>query len=144
MTETNALNLLVDEKAKLASRLDQEREQLDALRQIAIGVEEQIIGLEQRLADINEVLGLDPQLRLDDSDVRLRGQRLEHVAISVLQDALQHDNETIHYREWFDLIRDRGYLVAGKQPLNTFLAQINRAKNVERVGKRTGIYRIAS
>jgi hypothetical protein len=49
----------------------------------------------------------------------------------------------VHYREWFELLRSRGHLIAGKEPINTFLAQINRSTKVERVGRRTGRYRIA-
>jgi hypothetical protein len=48
----------------------------------------------------------------------------------------------IHYREWFDLIREAGYQVSGQNPLGTFLAQLNRSSAVERVGSRTGRYRL--
>jgi hypothetical protein len=68
---------------------------------------------------------------------------LEQVAIDVLEAELGAGAE-VHYREWFELLRSRGHLVAGKEPLNTFLSQINRSDAVERVGRRTGIYRLAS
>jgi hypothetical protein len=50
----------------------------------------------------------------------------------------------VHYREWFDLLRARGHLVGGKEPLNTFLAQINRSDAIEKVGRRSGRYKLAA
>lgn len=50
----------------------------------------------------------------------------------------------VHYQERFELLRSQGHLVAGKEPLNTFLTQINRSEAVERVGSRTGRYKVKS
>ena len=50
----------------------------------------------------------------------------------------------VHYREWFELLRSRGHLVAGKEPVNTFLTQINRSDAVIRVGRRSGRYKLAA
>ena len=48
----------------------------------------------------------------------------------------------IHYKEWFELVQAQGHRVGGKDPLATFLAQIHRAPGVERLGSRTGLYRL--
>jgi hypothetical protein len=48
------------------------------------------------------------------------------------------------YRDWYELLRSRGLVVSGKEPVNTFLAQINRSASVERVGRRTGRYRVSA
>jgi hypothetical protein len=48
----------------------------------------------------------------------------------------------IHYRAWFDLVREDGHQVGGKDPLATFLAQINRAPGVVSAGNRSGRYRL--
>ena len=41
------------------------------------------------------------------------------------------------------MLRAEGHVVAGKEPLNTFLSQINRSEAVQSVGRRTGRYRLA-
>ena len=65
---------------------------------------------------------MHPQLRLIiQADMRLRGQQLEQIAIAVLVES-RADAEAIHYREWFEMLRVRGHLVAGKEPIDTFLA----------------------
>jgi hypothetical protein len=89
------------------------------------------------------VLGREPQLRLDEAHLRLRGRRLEEVALKVLTEERGPEAE-VHYREWFELLRQKGFLVAGKEPVNTFLAQINRSGAIEKVGHRSGRYRLAS
>jgi hypothetical protein len=86
-------------------------------------------------------LGLSSQLRIEDLSPRLRGQRLQEVAVQVLRSQWETD-EPIHYREWFDLVQGEGHRVGGKDPLATFLAQVNRAPGVESLGGRSGRYRL--
>lgn len=136
------MDALVGERKALLARIEQEREQLEGMRRIVAGLEERLAHDERMLEEVSSVLGISPQLRLDDSDVRLRGRRLEEVAVEVLQTERGAGAE-VHYREWFELLREHGYLVAGKEPLNTFLTQINRSQSVERVGRRTGRYRLS-
>ncbi len=93
------------------------------------------------LAELEQALGRAVQLSIDDLDGRLRGQRLLDVAIKLLEEKLGRGQE-IHYREWFQLLQEHGYRVGGKDPLATFLAQINRSEAVESLGKRTGRYRL--
>jgi hypothetical protein len=141
--EEGALETLLSERQRLLALVEQEREQLDSLRLIVDGVSERIHGAERALEEIDSVLGRAPQLRLTDADIRLRGKRLQEVAIEVLKNELGPGVE-LHYKEWFELLRANGHRVAGKEPLNTFLAQINRTDSVERVGRRTGRYRLAA
>ncbi len=119
------------------------REQSERLRQVLDGVQEDL-GCAVRLAvQLDEMLGIAPQLSIADSDELLRGQRLRSVAIQVLK---RHRGlcATVHYREWFELIITEGHRVAGKDPLATFLTQLSRAPEVERVGRRTGMYRLSA
>ena len=142
MASDEAIEVLLAERRRLLGRLEQEAEQLEALRSVVEDLADRVARGKQALGEINSVLGKEPQLRLDEADVRLRGQRLEQIAIEVL--TTHHDREEpVHYRDWFELLRSNGYLVAGKAPLDTFLAQINRSAAVERVGRRTGLYRLA-
>jgi hypothetical protein len=134
---------LLAERQGLFGRIEQKREQLEGMRRIVEELEQSLVQDEHVLREIDEVLGREPQLRLDDAHVRLRGRRLEEVALEVLAEERGPDAE-VHYREWFELLRQKGFLVAGKEPVNTFLAQINRSGAVEKIGRRSGRYRLAS
>ena len=135
------LDALLDQRRRLWARVEADREQLEQLRSIVADVAERLAHDERILEEIDSVLGRNPQLRLEEADLRLRGRRLEEVAVQILA-ADRGAGAEIHYREWYELLRSRGHLVAGKEPLNTFLAQINRSEAVERVGRRSGRYRL--
>jgi hypothetical protein len=47
-----------------------------------------------------------------------------------------------HDRDWYALLCAAGYRAHGKEPLASFLAQINRAERVEPLGGRSGRYRL--
>jgi hypothetical protein len=134
---------LLRERDVLADRVAMQREQLDRLRLIAESLEERLSHDEYLLGELEGVLGIAAQLRLEALDERLRGQRLEEVAIAVLREEHGAD-AVVHYRDWFQLLRARGHHVAGKNPVGTFLAQISRSQAIERVGRRTGRYRLVS
>jgi hypothetical protein len=127
------------EYREMVARASRSRERAERLRDLAEQAQLQADAHDRLARDLAEVLGLDPQINLSDLDGRLRGQRLREVAVKVLVE-LGRVNEPIHYREWFGLLRSRGYDVAGKDPLATFLAQVSRADGVEGVGRRSGLY----
>jgi hypothetical protein len=126
---------------QLASRVSQQREQADRLRALAGQLEDQTARDEHLLRELGAVLGLSAQMRIEDLSPRLRGQRLQEVALEVLRTHWGADRE-IHYREWYDLLQSKGHRIGGKDPLATFLAQVHRAPGVERLGSRTGRYRL--
>jgi hypothetical protein len=66
----------------------------------------------------------------------LRGPAIRTTAVSLLAAA---GRDTLHYRDWFDLLTQAGYDVAGKDPLAVFLTQISRSPAV-RKGARPGEY----
>ena len=134
-------DLLLQEAAALTRKIAAQTDQADRLRLLAARVEEQNVLDRQNLAELEAVLGEAAQLAIDDLDQLLRGQRLERVAIRLLRESHGAD-AVIHYREWFDLLRAEGYRVSGRNPLGTFLSQLNRSNSVERVGRRTGKYRL--
>jgi hypothetical protein len=125
----------------LIGRIEQEQEELEVLRALVENLADQLSRDEYMFRQVDSALGRAPQLTLEQANLRLRGQDLERVAVEVLQEERGADAE-VHYREWFELLRARGYLVSGKQPINTFLAQIGRSNAVESVGRRTGRYRL--
>lgn len=117
------------------------RERADRHRALADALEARVARDEHVLAEVEELLELRPQLRIEHLDRRLRGQRLREVAVEVLARERGFE-EPVHYRQWFALLRRAGHEVAGKDPLASFLAQVTRAPEVERVGERSGIYRL--
>lgn len=138
----DSIETLLEQRRLLVARVGEEQERLEALRQMAANLEAQLDFDERVLVEIDSVLGRRPQLRLEDANLRLRGRRLEEIAIAILSEE-REPGSVVHYREWFELLRARGHLVAGKAPLNTFLAQINRCEGVEAIGRRTGRYRLS-
>jgi hypothetical protein len=137
----NLKDALLEEAAALAHRIEAQAEQAERLRALADRLERQTEEDRHALHDLEGLLGEATQLRIDDLDKRLGGQRLERVAVRLLKERPEAA-AGIHYREWFDLVREAGYQVSGQKPLGTFLAQINRSDAVERVGTRTGRYRL--
>jgi hypothetical protein len=132
---------LLEERQRLADRVQQQVEQLDRFREIVAELTERLDRDGRLLGELDSLLGKTAQLRLEDLDPRLRGQRLEEIAIQILLEDRGPEAE-VHYREWFELLRARGLRVSGKDPLGTFLAQINRSQAVQRVGSRTGRYKL--
>ncbi len=123
----------------LVVRVAQQRDQADRLRAMAEHLKERTVADEHLLDEMAGALGLSAQLRIEDLSSRLRGQRLQAVALQVLETHWGKGRE-IHYREWFELVSEQGHRIGGKDPLATFLAQIHRAPGVESGGQRSGRY----
>jgi hypothetical protein len=126
----------------LLVRVTQQREQADRLRALAEQLEERTAADEHLLEELAGALGLASQLRIEDLSPRLRGQRLQEVALQVLETHWGTQRE-IHYRQWFDLVQAQGYRVGGKDPVATFLSQVHRAPGVVSVGRRSGRYQLS-
>jgi hypothetical protein len=86
---------------------------------------------------------VEDQLSLVHLSDQLRGERLRDVAAEVLW---RHHSagEVVHYKEWFQLVVADGYRIGGKDPSATFLTQVARVNSVERVGRRSGLYRLVA
>ncbi len=76
---------------------------------------------------------------IEQFDERLRGARLQEIAVSVLADHHQ-PGEAVHYKQWYGLLRAAGFAVGGKDPLASFLAAVRRSPHVRPVGQRSGLY----
>lgn len=134
-------NALMEECRAMAERVRAGRRRAEQLRALAEHAETQASRDEQILGELEAALGMAPQLRIEDLDRRLGGQRLEEIAIDLLRQERRF-GEDIHYREWFALIEQAGHHVAGRDPHATFLAQLRRSEHVEAVGRRSGRYRL--
>jgi hypothetical protein len=124
---------------ELAGRLARNRERAELLQQLADQARQQADSEERLLEELAAGLGRACQLRIEQLDRRLRGQRLQEIAIEILAGRLS-PGEQIHYRQWFSWVEEEGFKVGGKDPLATFLGQINRSPRVVPVGRRSGLY----
>lgn len=131
--------VVAEEHAGLVARLRDRNTRIEQLRAILEVFEQQATRDEEQLREIEGLLGISAQLRIDDMNRRLRGQRLQEVAVEILNREVGTERP-VHYREWYELVRAAGYGVGGKDPLATFLAQVARAPEVKSAGRRSGRY----
>ena len=129
------------ERERLAVRLAEAQERVAHFDACAAEVREEAESLARLIRDLEEMLGMLPQIAMCEIDEELRGGRLREVALDVLREKAG-DGTPIHYREWFRALNEAGFRVVGKDPLASFLTQVSRMERVERIGRRTGLYRL--
>jgi hypothetical protein len=129
------------ERDALAARLIDVQARVDHLDALAAEAREEAESLGASIRAIEEVASLAPQLAFCEISEELRGERLREVALEVLC-RLSSSGEAVHYRVWFDSVVDSGYRVSGRDPLATFLTQVTRIDRVEKIGHRSGLYRL--
>jgi hypothetical protein len=66
------------------ARLRDRQARIEQLRALLEVLEEQTARDEEQLREIEGLLGISPQLRIEDLNRRLRGQRLQEVALEIL------------------------------------------------------------
>jgi hypothetical protein len=140
---TEANEAVFSEYRIVRGRIIEQRAQVERLRALVERLEEQVARDERFLVELESALGLADQLRIEELDPVLRGERLREVALEVLAEEVGPGRE-IHYRDWFALVQSAGHQIGGRDPLATFLAQVNRAAGVVPSGHRSGLYRLAA
>ena len=131
------------EYAAVLARVIEQRERAEQVRALADQLDENATRDEHLLGELAAVIGHDPQLRLEDLDQRLGGQRLREVALEILRREVG-PGAPIHYKEWYGLLIAAGHKVGGRDPVATFLAQVHRCERVEPIGQRTGRFRLVA
>jgi hypothetical protein len=129
------------ERAVVVARLAALQEQSTRLHKLVDAVDVNVAETSRLLRNIDEMLGLAPQLSLDATQGELRGRKLQEIAVELLRQE-RGAGSVIHYREWFDLLAEAGLEVGGCDPLASFLTQISRSPAVESVRPRSGLYRL--
>lgn len=129
------------ERAVVESRLAALQEQSLRLHGLADAVDADALETARLLRNIDEMLGLAPQLSLEALHGELRGRKLREIAVELLRQKRVPGDE-IHYKDWFALLTETGLQVAGRDPLATFLTQVSKAEGVESVRPRSGLYRL--
>lgn len=130
------------ERGLVAARLEALRGQSQRLHELADQVDADVTEAARLLRQMDEMLGLAPQLSLD-THGELRGHKLQEIAVELLRQKRGSGVE-VHYRDWFALLLETGIRVAGKDPLGSFLTQVSRSPAVESVRPRSGLYRLRS
>jgi hypothetical protein len=130
---------LMNEYDELARRVVQQRDRAEVLQRLAAQAIAQAAADERLLNELAETLGMSCQLRIEQLDRRLRGQRLQEIAVEVLAARLE-PGQPVHYKQWFEWVERKGFKVAGKDPLATFLGQIARSPRIVSAGRRSGLY----
>lgn len=124
---------------ELSQRVVQHRARADVLQRMAEQAAAQAASDERLLNELAGSLGIACQLRIEQLDRRLRGQRLQEIAVEILASRLE-PGQTVHYRQWFEWVEQQGFKVSGKDPLATFLGQIGRSPRIVSAGRRSGLY----
>lgn len=130
---------LTKQYEELSARAVQHRERAELLQRMADQANGQAVNDERLLDELAGTLGRACQLRIEQLDRRLRGQRLQEIAVELLASRLA-PGETIHYKQWFSWVEAEGFRVGGKDPQATFLAQVARSPRVVSAGRRSGRY----
>jgi hypothetical protein len=143
---------LLDAAASERMALEEDLKSLEARRQIlnselrSLEIEER--EMRRRLKLVSELAG-DHQPRAlravpDGGDAQSRevlgGARIRRVAGQIVARS-EEPLRPRHYTEWFQELLDRGYAVAGRDPLAAFLTQLNRSPVVRRESE-PGMYRL--
>ena len=131
------------ERDALAARLIDAQARVDHFECHAAEAREEAEAFVASIRAIEEVAGLAPQMALCEISEELRGERLREVALEVLR-RLSSSGDPIHYRIWFQELVESGYRVLGRDPLATFLTQVALVDSVERVGRRSGLYKLVA
>ena len=135
--------------------LAQRREQIERAR---AGVRTELQRLEHELTAIDEHLELlvriAPLAADDAQPTRRSADPPQHqrpgvarvlqgpaIRITAVRLLVEHEPqvEAIHYRDWYRLLKERGFAVAGKKPLAVFLTQVSRSP-VMRKTTSAGVY----
>lgn len=131
------------EREALLKRYDECKARSDHHAELAAQAMREADRYARTIRELGEILEVEDQLSLVDLSDQLRGERLRDVAAEVLW---RHHSagEVVHYKEWFQLVVADGYRIGGKDPSATFLTQVARVESVERVGRRSGLYRLVA
>jgi hypothetical protein len=81
-----------------------------------------------------------PDAGSDEHATVLRGPDIREAALRVLI-AQPGPIEALHYRQWYELLVDAGFRVAGKDPLAVFLTQLSRSPLVRKASA-PGVYEV--
>jgi hypothetical protein len=131
------------ERAVLLARYEECRAKSDHHAALADEAAREAERYARTIRELGEILGIEDQLSIINLCDDLRGERLREIATEVIWRHFRA-GDVVHYKEWFQLVVSDGHRIGGKDPNATFLTQVARVDSVERVGKRSGLYRLVA
>lgn len=131
------------ERATLLTRYEEARELSEHHAQLAEQAAREAERYAKTIRELGELLEIEDQLSIVQLSDQLRGERLREIATDVLW-RHHRAGDIVHYKQWFDLVVADGYRIGGKNPAATFLTQVARVASVERVGRRSGLYKLVA
>jgi hypothetical protein len=129
------------EREKLIERYEEACARKNHHAQLAEDASREAGRYAKTIRELGELLEIEDQLSIVALSDQLRGERLREVATDVLW-RHHRAGDVVHYKQWFDLVVADGYAIGGKNAAATFLTQVARVSSVERVGRRSGLYRL--
>jgi hypothetical protein len=131
------------EREKLIVRYEECRAHSEEYASLAAEAAREAERYAKTIRELGELLEVEDQLSIIGLSDQLRGERLRETAAEVLW---RHHGagDVVHYKQWFELVVADGHRIGGKNPAATFLTQVARIDSVERVGRRSGLYRLVS
>jgi hypothetical protein len=131
------------EREKLVERFNECRARSERYQELADQAAREAERYAKTIRELGELLELEDQLSLVGLSDDLRGERLRAVAAEVLWRHFAA-GDVVHYKQWFELVVADGYRIGGKNPTATFLTQVARVESVERLGRRSGLYKLVA
>jgi hypothetical protein len=131
------------EREKLLERYEEARALSEKHAELAEDAAREAERYGKTIRELGEILELEDQLSIVGLSPQLRGERLREIATEVLW---RHHGagDVVHYKQWFALVVADGYQIGGKNPAATFLTQVARVESVERIGGRSGLYKLVA
>jgi hypothetical protein len=125
------------ERAELERHRARLHAEAEELRAALARIEHGLTEIDER-CELLERLAPPPAEPEEHDEQLLRGPAIRETAVKLL---VEQDRDTIHYREWFELLTNTGHEIGGKDPLAVFLTQISRSPTVRR-GSGAGVYEL--
>jgi hypothetical protein len=135
--------MAVAEREALLAHYAECQERAERHSELAAEAQREAERYARAIREIGELLGIEEQLSIATLHDELRGERLREVATEVLWRHFSN-GDVVHYKQWYDLVVAEGHRIGGKNPAATFLTQVARIETVERVGRRSGLYRLCT
>jgi hypothetical protein len=131
------------ERAALLESYQECRQRAEHHQELAAEAAREAERYAKTIRELGELLGIEDQLSITEISDELRGERLREVAADVVWRNF-HAGDVVHYKQWLECVVADGYRIGGKNPTATFLTQVARVTSVERVGRRSGLYRLTA
>ncbi len=131
------------ERKTLLERFEEARTRSEHHAQLAADAAREAERYAKTIRELGEILEIEDQLSIVGLSDELRGERLREIAAEVIW-RHHRAGDIVHYKQWFELVVADGYRIGGKNPAATFLTQVARVGSVERVGRRSGLYRLVA